>query len=227
MSERAHAEIVSIDLGAVRAAPGVVGVLTAADVPGDNDLSPVGRHDEPVLRRGAVEFHGQPIFAVIAETRDAARRAATLAKVEYRELPHVTDVAEAVAAGYPIVTEPLKLERGDVRAAMAAAPHRIKGPMRVGGQDHFYLEGQIAFAVPGEDDEVTVYSSTQHPSEVQHMVAACARRAVERGDDHRAAHGRRLRRQGDAAEPVRGGGGGGGEEAGAGRSSCGPTATTT
>ena len=111
------------------------------------------------------------MFAVIAETRDAARRAATLAKVEYRDLPHVTDVAEAVEADYPFVIEPLKLERGEVAPAMAAAPRRLKGRMRVGGQDHFYLEGMIAFAVPGEDDEVTVYSSTQHPSEVQHMVA--------------------------------------------------------
>jgi xanthine dehydrogenase large subunit len=170
LSDRAHAEIVSVDLDAVRAAPGVVGVLTAPDVP-HNDVSPVGKHDDPVFATGKVEFHGQPMFAVIAETRDAARRAATLAKVEYRDLAHVTDVAEAVAADYPFVTEPLKLERGEVAPAMAAAPHRLKGRMRVGGQDHFYLEGMIAFAVPGEDDEVTVYSSTQHPSEVQHMVA--------------------------------------------------------
>ena len=134
-------------------------------------MSPVGKHDDPVFAEGKVEFHGQPMFAVIAETRDAARRAATLAKVEYRDLPHVTDVAEAVEANYPFVVEPLKLERGEVAAAMAAAPRRLKGRMRVGGQDHFYLEGMIAFAVPGEDDEVTVYSSTQHPSEVQHMVA--------------------------------------------------------
>ena len=134
-------------------------------------MSPVGKHDDPVFAEGKVEFHGQPMFAVIAETRDAARRAATLAKVEYRDLPHVTDVAAAVEADYPFVTEPLKLERGEVAPAMAAAPHRLKGRMRVGGQDHFYLEGMIAFAVPGEDDEVTVYSSTQHPSEVQHMVA--------------------------------------------------------
>ena len=103
------------------------------------------------------------MFAVIAETRDQARRAAKLAKIEYRDLPFVTDVAEAMKADYPFVTEPLKLERGEVEPAMAAAPHRLKGAMRVGGQDHFYLEGMIAFAIPGEDDEVTVYSSTQHP----------------------------------------------------------------
>ena len=171
LSDRAHAEIVSMDLDAVRAAPGVIGVLTAADIPGSNDISPVGKHDDPLLADGKVEFHGQQIFAVIAESRDAARRAAKLAKIEYRDLPFVTDVAEAMRANYPFVTEPLKLERGEVEAAMAAAPHRLKGVMRVGGQDHFYLEGMIAFAFPGEDDEVTVYSSTQHPSEVQHMVA--------------------------------------------------------
>lgn len=171
LSDRAHAEIVSIDFDAVRAAPGVVGVLTAADVPGSNDISPVGKHDDPLFAEGKVEFHGQQMFAVIAETRDQARRAAKLAKVEYRDLPFVTDVAEAVSADYPYVTDPLKLERGEVEPAMAAAPRRLKGAMRVGGQDHFYLEGHIAFAFPGEDDEVTVYSSTQHPSEVQHMVA--------------------------------------------------------
>jgi xanthine dehydrogenase large subunit len=170
LADAAHAEIVSIDLDAVRAAPGVVDVLTPADIR-HNDVSPVGKHDDPVFAEKVVEFHGQPLFAVVAESRDAARRAATLARVEYKPLPHVTDVAEAIAAGYPFVTEPLKLERGDVAAAMAAAPHRLKGVQRVGGQDHFYLEGMIAFAIPGEDDDVTVYSSTQHPSEVQHMVA--------------------------------------------------------
>lgn len=170
LSDRAHAEILSVDLSAVRAAPGVIDVLTAVDVP-HNDVSPVGKHDDPIFATEKVEFHGQPMFAVLAETRDAARRAAKLAKVDYRDLPHVTDVAAAMEAGYPFVTEPLKLERGDVAATMAAAPRRLKAVMRVGGQDHFYLEGMIAFAVPGEDDEVTVYSSTQHPSEVQHMVA--------------------------------------------------------
>jgi xanthine dehydrogenase large subunit len=171
LAERAHAAIVAMDLAAVRAAPGVVGVLTAADIPGHNDVSPTGRDDDPIFAEREVEFHGQPIFAVVAETRDAARRAATLARVEYRDLPHVTDVAEAIAAEYPFVTEPLKLERGEVEPELGAAEHRIRGTMRVGGQDHFYLEGMIAFALPGEDDEVTVYSSSQHPSEVQHKVA--------------------------------------------------------
>ena len=171
LSQIAAGRIVAMDLSAVEAAPGVVGVLTAKDVPGVNDVSPTGRHDEPLLAEDRVEFHGQPLFAVVAETRDAARRAAELAKVEYAPERHVTDVAEAVAAGYPHVTEPLTLRRGDAGKAMAAAPRRIKGQMRIGGQDHMYLEGHIALAIPGEDETVEVWSSTQHPSEAQHMVA--------------------------------------------------------
>jgi xanthine dehydrogenase large subunit len=171
LSDRAHAEIISANLDAVRAYPGVIGVLTAADIPGKNDVSPVGKNDDPVFATGKVEFHGQPIFAVVAETRDAARHAARKAVVEYRDLPFVTDVADAESAGYPLVVDPLKLERGDIEAGFEKSDHVLSGEMRIGGQDHFYLEGQIAMAVPGEDDEVLVYSSTQHPSEVQHMVA--------------------------------------------------------
>ncbi|SFJ46428.1 xanthine dehydrogenase, molybdenum binding subunit apoprotein [Phyllobacterium sp. CL33Tsu] len=171
LSQRAHAEIVSIDLDAVAACEGVVGVLTADDIPGHNDVSPAGKHDDPVFAVGKVEFHGQPIFAVIAETRQMARQAATKAKIEYRDLDHVTDVLEAERANYPLVIDPLKLERGDIVAAMSKARNRLVGEMRIGGQDHFYLEGHISFAIPAEDDEVIVYSSTQHPSETQHMVA--------------------------------------------------------
>ncbi|MGQ3210963.1 MAG: xanthine dehydrogenase molybdopterin binding subunit [Shinella sp.] len=171
MSDRAHAEVLSVDLSAVKAHPGVVLVLTAGDMPGENDISPSHRHDEPVLAEGKVEFHGQAIFCVIAETRDIARRAARLAKIDYRDLPHWTDVTDTLANGAVLVTEPLTLKRGDAEKALETAPRRIKGQMRVGGQDHFYLEGHIALAIPGEDDEVTVWSSTQHPSEVQHMVA--------------------------------------------------------
>ncbi|MCW5720526.1 MAG: xanthine dehydrogenase molybdopterin binding subunit, partial [Devosia sp.] len=171
LSTRAHAEIVSIDLSAVRAAPGVIGVLTAEDIPGENDVSPSHKHDEPIFAIGKVHFWGQPLFAVIAETRDAARRAAPLARIEYKDLPFALDVRAAQAAGGPLVTEPLKLERGDLAAGFAAAPRRLKGAITIGGQDHFYLEGQIAFAVPGEDEDVKIYSSTQHPSEVQLMVA--------------------------------------------------------
>ncbi|WP_025030441.1 xanthine dehydrogenase molybdopterin binding subunit [Nitratireductor aquibiodomus] len=170
LAEVAHGTITSMDLSKVRAAPGVVTVLTADDIPGENDISPTGLHDEPILASDRVQFFGQPVFAVIAETRDAARRACRLAKIDYAEEPALIDIADA-GADARLVTAPLRLERGDSAAAIDAAPHSIKGQMRVGGQDHFYLEGQIAFAMPGEDGDVTVFSSTQHPSEVQHMVA--------------------------------------------------------
>jgi len=167
----AHGRITSVDLSAVRAAPGVVAVLTAADIPGRNDVSPTGLMDEPIFTDDVVQYHGQPVFAVVATTRDLARRACTLAKIDYAPLPHAIDIDSAEAAGYPDVTAPLKLERGDVAPALAAAPHRVTARMRVGGQDHMYLEGQIALAIPGEDDEVALFASTQHPSEAQHMVA--------------------------------------------------------
>jgi xanthine dehydrogenase large subunit len=172
LSTIAHGRLVSLDLDAVRTAPGVLAVLTAADIPGVNDISSTHRHDEPVFATGAILHHGQPLFAVVAGTRDEARRAALLAKASYEEKPPVLDVASARAAGGDLVTEPLKLERGDVAAAMAASPRRLTGSMTIGGQDHFYLESQIALAIPGEDEDMQVFSSTQHPTEVQHMVAA-------------------------------------------------------
>jgi xanthine dehydrogenase large subunit len=171
LSTVAHGAIRAMDLSAVRAAPGVVDVLTGADMPGSNDISPTGRADEPVLAADTVQFFGQPIFVVIAETREQARRACRLAKIEYDEKPFATDIWDMDRRTGKLVTDPLTLKRGDAAAAIESAPRRIKGTMRLGGQDHFYLEGQIAMALPGEDMDVTVYSSTQHPSEVQHMVA--------------------------------------------------------
>ncbi len=171
LSTRAHALLRDVDLSAVRTASGVVGVLTADDIPGVNDVSPTGRDDEPIFVTEKVEFWGQPIFAVVAETRDAARRAAKLAHITYEDLPHALDPEAAQEAGMGYVTPPLTLKRGDAGGAMEASKYRIKGKFRVGGQDHLYLEGHIAFAIPGEDDDVIVHSSTQHPSEAQHMVA--------------------------------------------------------
>ncbi len=171
LSGIAHGEIVNLDFSAVLKAPGVMGVLSAEDIPGVNDVSATGRQDDPVFAEKTIEFYGQPIFAVIAETRNAARQAVRLVRIETTALPHITDVAEALETDNPLVTEPLKLERGNWQSALAAAQHRIKGRLRIGGQDHFYLEGHIAFAIPGEDDEVLIYSSTQHPSEVQHLVS--------------------------------------------------------
>jgi xanthine dehydrogenase large subunit len=171
VSSVAHGMIKSMDFSAVLAAPGVVGVLTADDIPGVNDISPTGLKDEPVFPTEKTEFHGQPLFAVVAESRNAARRAAELAKVDYEVLPHALDPLEAQEAGHPFVTAPLKLERGEIEQGFSDADHRIKGQIKIGGQDHMYLEGQIAFAIPGEDDDVVVHCSTQHPSEAQHMVA--------------------------------------------------------
>ncbi len=137
-------------------------LITGSDVPGENDISPTGRHDEPVLAEGKVQFYGQPIFCVIAKTREEARRACRLAKVEYDELPFITYVSEADPKKPRLVTDPLTLKRGDAATAIAAAPRKMKGQMRVGGQDHFYLEGQIALAVPGEAEGASA-SDDKHP----------------------------------------------------------------
>lgn len=171
LSTVAHGTIRAMDLDAVRAAPGVIDVLTAADLPGRNDVSPIGKGDDPILADGRVMFHGQPVFAVIAETREQARRAAARARIDYDPLPHVLDPVQALAASGELVVAGMTLQRGDSAAALAAAPRRIDGRFVIGGQDHFYLEGQIALAIPGEADEMTLFTSTQHPTEVQHMVA--------------------------------------------------------
>ncbi len=167
---RARARLARLDLDPVRRAPGVVAVAAAADVPGKNDISPTGVGDEPLFAEGGVAYHGQPLFAVAARTVHQARRAARLAVIEYEDLEPVLSIEEALARGQ-FVWPKGEMKRGDLDAARAGAPHRLAGAMTIGGQDHFYLEGQVALAVPGEDGDMLVYSSTQHPSEVQHMVA--------------------------------------------------------
>ncbi|GFE93497.1 xanthine dehydrogenase molybdopterin binding subunit [Acetobacter persici] len=173
LSTKAHARIVSMDLEAVRAVPGVVCVLTAADIPGENQISAVGKGDEPLLAEEEVCFYGQPVFVVVAESRGVARRAAKLAKIEYKDRPAVLNIAQAREAGGELVWRPLVMSRGDVDAGLAAAPRRLSGQVTIGGQEHFYLEGQAALAQPGEEGEMRVWSSTQHPTETQHMVAHC------------------------------------------------------
>ncbi|BCQ22645.1 xanthine dehydrogenase molybdopterin binding subunit [Caballeronia sp. NK8] len=173
LSRHAHARIVSLDLDAVRAAPGVVAVLTAADIPGENNCGPV-LHDDPILATDEVQYLGQPVFAVIAESHDLARRAAALAKsedvVRYEPLEAVLTPREAKARNQ-FVLPPLHLLRGDPAARIAAAKHRLKSEFEVGGQEQFYLEGQVAYAMPKEQDGMLVHSSTQHPSEMQQVVA--------------------------------------------------------
>ncbi|KAB0679277.1 xanthine dehydrogenase molybdopterin binding subunit [Aureimonas leprariae] len=173
MSTKAHARLVDLDLDKVRDAPGVVAVLAAADIPGKNDYSPVFG-DDPIFADGVVQYVGQPLFVVAAETLDAAREAAKLVRVEYADLPAAITIEEAIAhadeAGRDLM-DPYEMRLGDADGALAGAPHRIAGQIEIGGQDHFYLEGQIAVAIPGEDGDMLVRSSTQHPSEVQHNVA--------------------------------------------------------
>jgi xanthine dehydrogenase large subunit len=148
-----------------------VAVLTAADIPGVNDCGSIV-HDDPILADGELRYLGQPVFAVIATTRDAARRAAALAKkvISCDEKPPVLTPKDAHAKGQ-YVLPPMHLARGDARRAIDAAPRRLKGTFDVGGQEQFYLEGQISLATPKEDGAMHVHCSTQHPTEMQHLVA--------------------------------------------------------
>ncbi|MGA9320001.1 MAG: molybdopterin cofactor-binding domain-containing protein, partial [Xanthobacteraceae bacterium] len=165
----ARGRLRGIDLSGVHATPGVVAVITAADIPGKNDVSPA-LGDEPVLVQDQVLFHQQPVFAVVATSRDVARRAALRGKIEIdAETPNVT-VEQGRASG-EVVLPDYAFINGDAAKAIAAAPLRSTGKISIGGQEHFYLEGQVALAVPGEDGAMLVYSSTQHPSEVQHVTA--------------------------------------------------------
>ncbi len=169
LSERAHARILGIDADAARRAPDVVAVLGAADVPGVNDVGPVTAGD-PIFADGVVEYAGQSVLAIAAETRAAARAALDLVTVAYEDLPAILSIEDALEAG-TVVEATQVMATGDAAHAVASAPHRLAGELRIGGQDHFYLEGQVAMAVPGEDGDMLVFSSTQHPSEVQHLVA--------------------------------------------------------
>lgn len=170
LSSVAHGEITGIDLSAVKAAPGVVAVLSAEDFAEMPDCSPSAA-DEPLLAVGKVHYVGQPVFLVVAESHLAARKAARLGKVFYRELPALLTVDEALAANSRFEQGPVVWAKGDASRAIAAAPKVVEGSFEVGGQEHFYLEGQVAAAVPQEGGDMVVHSSTQHPTEVQHKVA--------------------------------------------------------
>jgi xanthine dehydrogenase large subunit len=164
-----HGRLRAVDLTAVRAAPGVVDVVTAADIPGENDVGAI-QHDDPIFAVDLVQFAGQPVFAVAATSIDAARRAAKLARFDIEVLAPILTIDDALEAE-SYVLPPVHVARGDAAAAIRSAPHRLHGMSCAGGQDHFYLEGQIALAVPRERGGIQIYTSTQHPGEVQHMVA--------------------------------------------------------
>ena len=169
VSTIAHGLVKSLDLGAVLAAPGVVAVGLPPDIPGENNYGGVV-HDDPIFADGLVQYAGQPLFAVAATSYSAARKAARLARVEYEESAAILDVRAALAAkSFLHASE--RIVRGKPHEVLPRAPHRLQGSVTIGGQDHFYLEGQIAIAIPQEDGAMLVHSSTQHPTEVQHVVA--------------------------------------------------------
>jgi xanthine dehydrogenase large subunit len=170
MSPVAAGRLREMDLAAVRAAPGVVQVLTSADLPGDCDVSP-SAHDEPLLAEEQVFYAGQPLFLVVAESHLAARRAVPLARVEIEEAEPILTIEAALAADSRFEEGPRVYQKGDATAALARAPHRLRGQLTMGGQEHFYLEGQAALALPQDNGDMVVQSSTQHPTEIQHKVA--------------------------------------------------------
>ncbi len=169
MSERAHARIVSIDTSPCYQIPGVAIAITAKDVPGQLDIGAVMPGD-PLLADGKVEFIGQPVIAVAADSLETARKAAMAAIIEYEDLEPVLDVVEALHKKH-FVLDSHTHKRGDSATALASAPRRLQGSLHIGGQEHFYLETQVSSVMPTEDGGMIVYTSTQNPTEVQKLVA--------------------------------------------------------
>lgn len=165
MSGKAHARITSLDLMPVRDSTGVIAVLTADDIPGLNDCGPI-IHDDPILAKDLVQY----IFIVVADSHDHARQAARNAKISYAVLPAILTPQQA-RQEQSFVLPPMRLQRGNVSDAFAASSHTLKGNLFVGGQEQFYLEGQISYAIPREENSMQMLCSTQHPSEMQRVVA--------------------------------------------------------
>ncbi len=168
LSTEAHAEITALDLTEVHAAPGVVAVFSAQNLPDMPDVSPTVQ-DEPLLAVGKVHYAGQPVFLVVAHSHLQARKAARLAKITYAPLPALLTVEQALAANSRFEQGAIVWSRGDI-ADLSKAAIVVEGEFEVGGQEHFYLEGQIAAAIPQEDG-MHIIASTQHPTEIQHKVA--------------------------------------------------------
>ena len=177
MSSVAHANIRNINLAPVHAAEGVVDTCTVADIVGENNYGSIIK-DDPLFADGLVQYIGQPLFAVAATSVDAARKAARKAEVEYEELEAILDPLTAVAKN-SFVLPSETMVRGDPDTALANSPHRLQRRVALGGQDQFYLEGHIAMAIPQEDGGILVYSSTQHPDEVQTIIAHATQREAK------------------------------------------------
>jgi xanthine dehydrogenase large subunit len=169
LSPIASGRLRKLDLSVAATSPGVVAVFAAGDIPGVNNIAGHGK-EEPLFAADKVEFTGQPLAMVLAHSLDAARAAAERATIDIEPTEAILDIQTALAKK-AYVQAPSTILRGDPDGALKSAPHKLSAEFSVGGQEHFYLEGQIAFALPGEDDDVVVHSSTQHPTEVQHVCA--------------------------------------------------------
>jgi xanthine dehydrogenase large subunit len=169
LSPHAHARIKKIDFTKALASLGAIAAIKASDIPGKNDIGPI-RPNEPLLPESLAEYEGQPVAAIAALSLDQAREAAKLVEVEYEVLPAVLTIDEALK-NESYVSPVQTMARGDLESAFKESKHRLKGEFRAGGQDHFYLEGQITLATPGDSGDIHVLSSTQHPTEIQHGVA--------------------------------------------------------
>lgn len=168
-SPHARAKIKSFDLTDAGRVTGVKAILCAKDIPGVNQMGPVVK-DEPCLAEGEVNFVGQAVFLIAAETNDQCIEAERLIRVEYEPLEPILDIETAMKQNNLLIP-PRTIESGDVVKGLQSAPHTIKGTLNTGAQEHWYLESQVALCIPGEEDEMQVYSSTQHPSETQALVA--------------------------------------------------------
>ena len=169
-SEVAHGKIIAIDLSDVRAAKGVITVLTAGDLPHENDVSP-SPSPEPLLAVDHVHFVGQPIFIVVATSHLAARKAVKRSRIDIEPMPAVLTIDDALAADSRFEGGPRIYETGDAASVITNTARVVEGEIEIGGQEYFYLEGQAAAALPQDNGDTVVYSSTQHPSEIQHKVA--------------------------------------------------------
>ncbi len=165
----AHAKIQSFDLADARGVAGVRAVLSYADIPGDNQMGPVVK-DEPCLASGEVTFIGQAVFLIAAESLEQCREAERHIKISYRELPAILDIPSAIAAKSQL-GETRMMRYGNAGSALQSSPHRIEGELSTGAAEHWYLETQVCLAVPSEGREMNIYSSNQHPSEAQTLVA--------------------------------------------------------
>ncbi len=170
LSQIAAGTVTEIDLSAVRSAPGVVDVLVAGDLPFANDVSP-SNHDEPLLATGQVHYAGQPLFMVVATSHLAARHAARLGQIKIARTDPILTIEQALAANSRFEDGPRIYQKGDAPTALKTAEHTLSSTIHIGGQEHFYLEGQAALALPQDNGDMVVHSSTQHPTEIQHKVA--------------------------------------------------------